>query len=307
VGTREGASSRRNGIFITDLSDPAHPRVVADYTETVTGGVHSAFVYTQPRFGTHVYLTDDATGSMRVIDLNDPLRPREVARWQTDRPEAGRYLHDIDVRDGLAYLSYWDDGLVVLDVGNGIRGGSPAGPQLVTQAKYDLNEIYRRVEEEGGPGFTRGTHTAWRSRNYVFVTDEVYSSPNAGMNRMFGRMHVIDISDLANPRVVAWYEPPDGGSHNVWITGDTLYMGNYQGGLRVVDISGELRGDLLAQGREMAWLHTGDRRGRTPNAAMAWGAFYHNGLVWVNDMNSGLWAVRLEPRRDPVAATQAVP
>ena len=62
---------------------------------------------------------------MRVIDITNPATPRQVARWQTDRPIEGRYLHDIDVRDGIAYLSYWDDGLVMLDVGNGMRGGAP--------------------------------------------------------------------------------------------------------------------------------------------------------------------------------------
>jgi hypothetical protein len=67
----------------------------------------------------------------------------------------------------------------------------------------------------------------------------------------------------------------------------------------VVDIAGELRGDLLAQGREIAWVHTGDANGFVPNAAMAWGAFYHNGLVWVNDVFSGLWVVKVEPRAEP--------
>ena len=38
-------------------------RVISDYTATVTGGVHSAYVN-----GHHAYITDDATGSMRVID-----------------------------------------------------------------------------------------------------------------------------------------------------------------------------------------------------------------------------------------------
>jgi hypothetical protein len=302
VGTREAASSRRNGIFVTDLADPERPRVIAEYTATVTGGVHSAYVYTQPRFGTHVYLTDDATGSLRVIDLNDPHAPREVARWQTDRPAEGRYLHDVDVRDGIAYLSYWDDGLVMLDVGNGMRGGSPTSPVLIAQAKYDLNDIYRRVEEEGGPGFTRGTHTAWRRGTYVFTGDEVYPSPGSGTDRMFGRLNVIDISDLANPRVVAWYEPEDAGIHNIWIAGDTLYAGSYQGGLRVLDISGALRGDLLAQGREVAWVATGHARGNPANSTMAWGAFYHNGLVWVNDMFSGITAIRVETRREMIQA-----
>jgi hypothetical protein len=304
VLTREGASSRRNGIVILSLEDPAHPKPIADYTETVTGGVHSAFVYTQPRFGTHVYLTDDATGSLRIIELNDPKAPREIARWQT-RSVGGRMLHDVDVRDGLAHLSYWNEGVVILDIGNGIKGGSPANPQLVSQYKYDLNALYRDVEREGGPGFVRGTHTAWRKGNYVFVGDEVFSAlpqgiqmPGLPLGKANGRLHVIDVSDYAHPREVAWYEPTDGGTHNVWVTGDTLYLGDYQGGLRVLDISGELRGDLLAQGREMAKVHTGDERSFVPNAAMTWGAFYHNGLVWANDVFSGLWAVRLEPRQE---------
>jgi len=304
VFTREGASSRRNGIVILSLEDPAHPKQISEYTETVTGGVHSAFVYTQPRFGTHVFLTDDATGSMRVIDINNPLAPHEVARWQT-RDAGGRILHDIDVRDGLAYLSYWNEGVVVLDVGSGVKAGSPTNPQLVSQHKYDLNALYREVEREGGPGYIRGTHTAWRKGNYVFAGDEVFSTipqgvqmPGLGLGKANGRIHVIDVSDLAHPRAVAWYEPGDGGAHNVWVAGDTLYLGDYQGGLRVVDVSGELRGDLLAQGREMAKVHTGDERGFLPNAAMTWGAFYHNGLVWANDIFSGLWAVRLEPRQE---------
>src|SRR5688500_1751216 len=241
---------------------------------------------------------------MRVIDINDPLAPKEVARWQT-RDAGGRILHDIDVRDGLAYLSYWNEGVVVLDVGSGIKAGSPTNPQLVSQHKYDLNALYREVEREGGPGYIRGTHTAWRKGNYVFAGDEVFSAtpqgvrmPGLGLGKANGRIHVIDVSDLTNPRAVAWYEPGDGGAHNVWVAGETLYLGDYQGGLRVVDVSGELRGDLLAQGREMAKVHTGDERGFLPNAAMTWGAFYHNGLVWANDMFSGLWAVRLEPRQE---------
>src|SRR2546425_7366227 len=84
---------------------------------------------------------------MRVIDIRDPYHPKQVARWQVERPDAGRTLHDIDIRDGLATLSYWNDGLVILDVGSGIKGGTPEHPQLVLQYKYDLNELYKRSEE----------------------------------------------------------------------------------------------------------------------------------------------------------------
>lgn len=303
VMTREGASSRKNGIVILSFEDPAHPKPIAEFTETVTGGVHSTYVYRG-----YIYLTDDATGSMRVIDIRDPYHPKQVARWQVERPEAGRTLHDIDIRDGLATLSYWNDGLVILDVGNGIKGGSPENPQLVLQFKYDLNALYRRVEQAGGPGFIRGTHTSWRVGNrYVFVGDEVFPARQQGggpgvigLGRAYGRLHVIDISDTSTVREVAWFEPEDGGAHNVWVAGDTLYLGDYQGGLRILDISGELKGDLLAQGREYAHVHTGDPSGKTPNMANAWGAIYRDGLIYVPDINSGLWVVRLEPTQTAI-------
>jgi hypothetical protein len=298
VLTREGSSSRKNGIVILSFEDPAHPKAIAEFTETVSGGVHSSFIYRG-----YVYLTDDATGSMRVIDIRNPYQPRQVARWETPRTEAGRMLHDIDVQDGLAYLSYWNDGLVILDVGNGVRGGSPENPQLVSQYKYDLNALYREVEAIGGPGFIRGTHTAWRAGRYVFVGDEVFSArPTSGgvigLGRAYGRLHVVDVSDILNPKGVAYYEPRDGGTHNVWVAGDTLYLGDYQGGLRVLDISGELRGDLLRQGREIAHVNTGDKDGFIPNSANAWGAIYGNGYVYVTDMNSGLWIVKVESRNE---------
>ena len=297
VMTRENASNRKNGIVILSLEDPAHPKPIADFTETVSGGVHSAYVYRG-----HVYLTDDATGSMRVIDIRDPYHPKQVGRWETPPPAAGRVVHDIDVKEGLAYLSYWNDGLIILDVGNGMKGGSPENPVLVSQFKYDLNELYRDVEAVGGPGFIRGTHTAWRQGRYVYVADEVFPAKAIGQGvpgfgRAFGRLQVIDLEDVTKPKSVAWYESKDGGTHNIWVAGDTLFLGDYQGGLRIIDVSGEMRGDLLRQGRVIGNLATGDGDGHIPNVPGAWGAIYRDGYIYVPDVNSGLWIVQIEPKR----------
>ena len=304
VFTREGASDRKNGIVICSLEDPAHPKVISEFTEGVTAGVHSAFVVTQEKFGTHIFLTNDGTGALHVIDINDPYKPKEVAQWRTPRNfgDAGRTLHDIDVQNGLLYASYWNDGLVILDVGNGVKGGSPNNPQIVSQFKYDLNFLYRDVEASGGPGFIRGTHTAWRHKNYVFIADEVFpasgvkGAKDAAAGRAYGRMQVVDVSDITKPKSVAYYEPEFGGVHNVWVAGDTLYMGAYNGGFRTFDISGELRGDLRAQGREIGHLNTADMDGRVQNAAMTWGVVVKNGLAYVNDMYNGLWIVKIEPK-----------
>ncbi len=306
VFTREGAADRKNGIVICSLEDPAHPKPIAEFTDGVTAGVHSAFVYHQEKFGTHVYLTNDGTGAMHVIDINDPYHPKEVAQWKTPRSDAGRSLHDIDLRDGLLYASYWNDGLVILDIGNGVKGGSPAKPTLVSQYKYDLNDLYRQVEATAGPGFIRGTHTAWRHKNYVFIADEVFpasgvqGAKDASAGRAYGRLQVLDVSNVEKPKSVAFYEPEYGGVHNVWVAGDTLYMGAYNAGFRAFDISGELKGDLRAQEREMAHVNTADMDGKVSNAAMTWGVVVRDGLAYVNDMYNGLWIVRMQEPKKPL-------
>ena len=80
----------------------------------------------------------------------------------------------------------------------------------------------------------------------------------------------------------------------MWVEDDKLYVAYYQGGLRIVDVSGELSGDLYRQGREIGWFMTGSRDGFRPNAAMAWGSQPYKGNIFVSDMNSGLWVVKVE-------------
>jgi hypothetical protein len=295
VLSREGASNRKNGIVFLDLSDPAHPKKLSEYTETVTGGVHSAFVDSH-----YVYLTDDATGSMRVIDFKDVKNPKEVARWQAEtvvaKPVispngfAGRYLHDVQVLDGLAYLAYWRDGLIILDVGNGIKGGSPEKPVLVSQFRFNHHELY-------GDGWLAGAHAVYRYKNYVFVGDEVFPAEfNLQGKERFpvrGIAHVIDVSDILHPRKVAEYPVPEGGSHNIWVKDDLMYMGYYSAGGRVVDVSGELRGDLYKQGREVGRVWTGALEGYRANQAFCWGAQPHKDMIFFNDVNTGLWITKL--------------
>jgi hypothetical protein len=302
VITREGADNRKNGIVICTLDNPLHPKVVGEFVDGVTAGVHSAYVYTQANFGTHVYLTNDGTGALHIIDINNPAKPKEVAQWKTPRTEAGRMLHDIDVRDGMLYASYWNDGLVILDIGKGIKGGSPSNPQFVSQYKYDLNALYKQVEQVGGPGFVRGTHTAWRYKDYVIIADEVFTTADEEKlfakepARAYGRLQVLDVSDIFHPKPVAFYEPEYGGVHNVWVAGDTLYMGAYNAGFRAFDISGELRGDLRAQQREIAHVNPTAINGFIPNSTFTWGVVVKNGLAYVNDFNGGLFIVRIEPK-----------
>lgn len=278
--TREGASSRRNGIVLLDLGNPAHPTLLSEYTETVTGGVHNVWIRGDENL---VYACHNGTSELHIIDIADPRRPREVGRWGLDK--FSKTLHDVIVQDGYAYLSYWDDGVIMLDVGAGSHGGTPTKPAFVSQYKYPIGN----------------THVAWRHGRYLFVGDEIFPpdwDPFAPVSRRGfieprGYIHVIDYQDPERPREVAKYEVPEAGAHNVWVEDDRLYVGYYQGGLRVVDVSGELRGDLYRQGRELAVLKTTDANSTVPNWPMTWGAQVYKGLIYSSDFNSGLWVTRL--------------
>ena len=83
------------------------------------------------------------------------------------------------------------------------------------------------------------------------------------------------------------------GTRSIWVEDDILYIGYYNGGLRVVDISGELRGDLYRQGREIAAFRPQDPESFIPNAPMVWGPQPYKGHIFVADHHSGLWAVKL--------------
>ncbi|MGH7500509.1 MAG: Ig-like domain-containing protein [Longimicrobiales bacterium] len=278
VVTREGASSRRNGIVVLDLSVPAHPTILSEYTETVTGGVHNVWIDGETDL---VYACHNGTGSMHIIDISDPRNPREVGRWGLEKES--KTLHDVFVKDGYAYLSYWDDGAIMLDVGAGSHGGTPTAPAFVSQFRYP----------EGN------THVAWRDGKYLYVGDEIFPDDWDASRPIEARgfIHVLDYTDPENPREVATYEVPEAGTHNVWVENDLLYVGYYQGGLRVVDVSGELRGDLYRQGRELAALRTGAPDAITPNWSMTWGAQVFKGHIITSDLNSGLWVARLELTR----------
>ncbi|MDH3272290.1 MAG: Ig-like domain-containing protein [Gemmatimonadota bacterium] len=277
IVTREGASNRRNGMVLLDLSEPAHPTILSEYTETLTGGVHNVWISGEHEL---VYAVHNGTRAVHVIDISDPAAPTEVGRWGIDNEQ--RSLHDVIVQDGYAYVSYWDDGAVVLDVGAGTHGGTPRTPTFVSQFKYPIGN----------------THVAWRHGRYLFVGDEIFPAgwdADAAIHAR-GYIHVLDVSDIENPVEVAKYEVPEAGAHNVWVDDDKLYVGYYQGGLRVLDISGELRGDLYAQGREIATILTTDDQTTTPNWPMTWGAQIFKGRIYSSDLNSGLWITELRER-----------
>ena len=281
VISREGASNRKNGIVIIDVTNPADVSIISTFTENLTGGVHNLFIYQD-----HVYALS-AGRKYYVVSIKDPKNPKIVGDFEIETP--GRSIHDVWIEDGIAYSSNWRDGVQLVDVGNGIAGGSPENP--VPFANYAYPSGWN--------------HAAFPYRDkktgkfYVIAGDEAFPyglDPEGKRPEIAaGYLHVIDFTDLENPKEVAWFEVPFAGSHNFWIEDDILYAAFYNAGVRVVDLSGELMGDLGKQGREIAWIIPFDPDGYRKNAPFTWGAQPYKGHIFYSDWNSGLWAAKLEP------------
>ena len=278
VISREGASNRKNGLVILDCTDPTDVQIHAAFDDELTGGVHNVFIYKD-----HVYAVNNGR-RYDIINIENPKKPERVGRFELDT--RGHALHDVWIEDGIAYSSNWDDGVVMVDVGNGIAGGSPSNPVQIGQYAYPSgwnHAAFPYKDEETG-------------KFYIIAGDEAFPyglSTEDTPTRAAGWIHFVDFTDPENPQEVARYEVPEAGTHNFWVDGDMLYVAYYNGGFRVVDISGDLKGDLYQQGREVASFTPSDPKGYIPNAPMTWGPQPYKGNIFLSDWNSGLWVVKL--------------
>ena len=295
VISREGASDRRNGVVVLGVGNPREGvPVLAEYTDQLTGGVHNVFISEDHLFALSAGRRYD------VINIADPARPHRVGQVELETP--GHSIHDVWVSDGVAFSSNWADGVVAVDVGGGGRGGTPTRPGGTPEQPVELGR-YAHPNGWNHAAFPYKSQST--GKFYLFAGDEAF--PYGRLNRRKGAtptiaagwIHVIEWSDWEHPREVARYQVPEAGSHNLWVEDDRLYVGYYNGGLRVVDVSGELLGDLYKQGREIARFIPFDPEGFIANAPFVWGPQPYKGHIFFTDWNTGLWAGRLLPKDRP--------
>ena len=286
VISREGASNRKNGLVILDVANPTDGvRILARYDDQLSGGVHNVFVAEE-----HI-LALSAGRRYDILNAEDPANPYRVGRFELDTP--GHGIHDVWVEDGIAYSSNWADGVVAVDIGGGGKGGAPNNPVMMGSFRYPNG-----WNHAGFPYRSQST-----GKMLVFAGDENFPysfEPEGDLpDRAAGWVHIGEWDESGDAREVARYQVPEAGSHNLWVEDDILYVGYYNGGLRVVDVSGDLRGDLYQQGREIAFFEPADPQGYKKNAPFVWGPQPFKGHIFFSDWNSGLWAVKLVDPETP--------
>ena len=297
VITREGASNRKNGFVILDVSDPYNVTISAEYNDDMTGGVHNVFIYEN-----HVYAVNNGR-KYDIINIDDPANPFRVGVFELDTP--GHSIHDVWIENGIAYSSNWSDGVVAVDIGGAKfdetdRSKSQFNPLLSRTGQGSPSNPVKLASMEDPTG---RNHAAFpflsksTGNFYIIAGDENFPwgvlATKGQPSNPRGGYHFLNFTDPDNPKEEAIYEVPEAGSHNLWVFDDVLIAGNYQGGLRVVDISGDLLGDIYKQGREIGLYVPYHKEGKIPNAPFVWGAQPYKDYIFYADMNSGLYCIQL--------------
>jgi hypothetical protein len=303
------------GMALYDVRDPARPRELGRL-ETGFIGVHELGVVQRPD-GRVLALaavpysfnfSQGRQGDLRIVDITDPRRPRELADWDVrrDGPAAqrGQLAARRDVFDHSAwpfdkgnkvFASFWAAGVQFLDIAD------PARPRLLGQTPYRPEDGYR------------GAHSGWfNAEETVFVqNDETLSPTGSGPGAGWTFQRMFDTSSVARPRLLSTFAtesavPGKDGRvatdgiysvHNAVVQGDREYASWYSDGVRVVDLSDpghprEVASFVPPPTSPPRQIVATARDGRR-DMPLVWGVYPWKDLVLASDMNSGLWIFRV--------------
>ncbi|HEU4829412.1 MAG TPA: Ig-like domain-containing protein [Gemmatimonadales bacterium] len=297
-------------VIVTDELDAPAAGVVVTWTVTSGGGsitpssttdadgIAEATFTLGPANGEHRAeasvsgLAGSPVGFTAVAGGIVPPPPGDITLASiTPAPANAVFIHDMFVRDGLAFVFAWDAGVIIYDVGNGMSGGTPTVPQ----------QVGARIPGNAGLPCAC-VHNGWWFHNpntsekkYLFLGQE---GPGSIGTSSSGDIHVLDVTDLSNPVEVASYHHPnlpDGsgtsrsvGVHNFWMdeANEILYAAFYNGGVVALDVSGTLAGDLSS--RVISSVRPGGAGG-----TYTWGVQVANGSIYAIDMLTGLYQLQL--------------
>jgi hypothetical protein len=277
-------------IVLYSLANPRKPQLITRYTTAVTDpGVHTANVErVNGRLYAFLAVDIGSAGLARlvVVDITNPATPTQVFTQTMGAP----YTHDTFVRDGILFIAVWDAGMKIWDIGGGGRGGTPANP----------------VELSAIPTVGGEVHNIWWYKNangekrYAFVGQE---GPGAVGSSASGDIHVIDVSNLASPHEVAFYHIDGAGTHNFFMdeSRGLLYAAYYNGGVRVLDVNGDLSSCAASQ-RDLIGRCNLAEMGREVGHGLVdgppvyvWGVQLAGGHLYASDMLNGIWKLSQLP------------
>ena len=138
-----GGPPGQGGVAIWDVTDPTKPKALKQ--NFLKFDVHNTFLYQQGQNAYMLVVDDENVQDLTIVDITKPQSPRVIAvTGQQDWPKdiaaefgatAAAFLHDVWVQDNIAYLSYWDAGLVLLDITD------PSSPVFLGDSSYAIPDL----------------------------------------------------------------------------------------------------------------------------------------------------------------------
>ena len=242
-------------LQIVDLSDPYHAFTAGGYISDRVPGSHNVWI-SEDGFA-YLAMQGAGRGELRVLDLADPLRPDERGAHVESGQGGLVSCHDVYVRGDTCYASWFNGGLVMLDVRD--------------------KDFLRRIAHVQYPN--QATHNAWPTVNghFVCTTDE-----RAGGHLLIWELGRRDVIQL----VASYMAESAAIIHNVHIKGPRAYISYYTAGVRVVDLEDPYHPAEV--GRYDTSRYQGNRFGG------CWSVYPYtpSGLIYASDMEEGLYLLR---------------
>ncbi len=287
------------GMRVYDISDPANPRSIG-FMEVQGLGLHRIW-WTGGRYAYASALLDGFTDHIFiVIDMADPTKPVECGRWwipgmwaaggETPHWKGRWALHHAVVEDDIAYASWRDGGLTILDVSDKTK------PKLLAHKVWS-------------PPFGGGTHSALplHDRDLLIVADE--ATMNIDQEQM-KYTWVFDIRDKTNPISISTFPTPSDqdyvkmggqfGPHNLhenrpgsFQSSTTVFATWQSAGVRVFDIANPYRPEEIGYfvpPQPETWREP--MRGRAKMRHTADLFVSKEGLMYVTDYDAGLYILQ---------------
>ncbi len=125
----------RAGLLILDVTDPASiiHLGTADWDGIIS---HSGWPFTLGSSLCFAHTEEGYDRHLTIVDVTDPAAPKVISRFRT---REGASVHNVQVVDGIAYISYYIDGLRVVDLRD------PANPREIGHFDTVLPENERDI------------------------------------------------------------------------------------------------------------------------------------------------------------------
>ncbi|MDB4908981.1 MAG: hypothetical protein JWO05_3765 [Gemmatimonadetes bacterium] len=274
-------------VILYDLANPRKPVEISRLrTPDMVTGVHTA------KFGRvngvlYAFLAIDETISFPsrtvILDLSDPRVPKQVYV----RIAQTSFVHDTFLRDGVLFLAHWSDGLIILDVGGGGKGGTITAP-------VEISRVYTVGLKVHNVWWLKDPVTG--VKRFAIVGEE---GPGAIGSGSSGDVHVVDLADIGAPREVAFYHVPGAGTHNFAVdeANGVLYAAYYNGGVQTIDVRGDLSSCTAAAKDAQGRCDLGVAQRTLPSGLFTmgtyiWGVNLSGGSLYASDMKGKLWKLK---------------